>query len=584
MNLTCHTETNSCAYLMTIEKKGTAWGTDGTTLFGAWTSNDFNSDVTASYSTKSSGNVFTGARKRFYQLSWQAPYLAKGSLAARAALQFRVDTVQFTGFTTCAIYYYEVDFPARVVCGDGFQDALEYCDDGNTVSGDGCDASCAIEPGYYCSPDNTGRSVCIKADLQLLNVDLAPLTAVTAADNFVEGSIYSYFIALTTPVAAGKQVIVSVFPAVNATGNLTVSGNNQVIFTEFDSQPKQFILQATNNAFADGQRHFLVRHSIQVTTGLDPAYAAVADKILPVDIVDDDVANVVITSNQPSDPGTPTVPKLVCDEGQGQEGTADYLVSMFLTCVSLPFIRLLNHFQLLRIQLAFDRCIFLQYCKITALINLLLRFFFLVFPTVRRTRPYGTITIIPQLVRYTLLGEPFNISITPSSLTFTQANFQLSQTFRLASAEDNDCTGDMPFTLNWRIQAPDTRDVFYKIYNIDQFSVDITVKDNDTPAIFTNTTTLALYENVSPDFYRLTLNSRPRSAVRLSLGLSCQMPRGPPPPGFDPCTLVAEATSQNNHAFAVLDRSNWNTGVVMRISVVNNDYNDLERTGTIVHT
>ena len=37
------------------------------------------------------------------------------------------------------------------VCGDGRRVGAETCDDGNEVAGDGCDASCAIEPGSTCS-------------------------------------------------------------------------------------------------------------------------------------------------------------------------------------------------------------------------------------------------------------------------------------------------------------------------------------------------------------------------------------------------------------------------------------------------
>ena len=36
-------------------------------------------------------------------------------------------------------------------CGDGTIDGGELCDDGNGVSGDGCDASCQLEPGWTCS-------------------------------------------------------------------------------------------------------------------------------------------------------------------------------------------------------------------------------------------------------------------------------------------------------------------------------------------------------------------------------------------------------------------------------------------------
>ena len=43
-----------------------------------------------------------------------------------------------------------------IVCGDGMRMPSEACDDGNTISGDGCSASCAIECGFNCtgsSPD-----------------------------------------------------------------------------------------------------------------------------------------------------------------------------------------------------------------------------------------------------------------------------------------------------------------------------------------------------------------------------------------------------------------------------------------------
>ena len=40
------------------------------------------------------------------------------------------------------------------VCGDGVRGPDEACDDGNTVSGDGCAADClTVEPGYSCAPE-----------------------------------------------------------------------------------------------------------------------------------------------------------------------------------------------------------------------------------------------------------------------------------------------------------------------------------------------------------------------------------------------------------------------------------------------
>ena len=36
-------------------------------------------------------------------------------------------------------------------CGDGIQDPWEACDDGDTIPGDGCDATCNIEQDFYCA-------------------------------------------------------------------------------------------------------------------------------------------------------------------------------------------------------------------------------------------------------------------------------------------------------------------------------------------------------------------------------------------------------------------------------------------------
>lgn len=36
------------------------------------------------------------------------------------------------------------------VCGDGTLDADEVCDDGNTMDGDGCSSTCAVETGFTC--------------------------------------------------------------------------------------------------------------------------------------------------------------------------------------------------------------------------------------------------------------------------------------------------------------------------------------------------------------------------------------------------------------------------------------------------
>ena len=46
-------------------------------------------------------------------------------------------------------------------CADGFVTGAESCDDGNTVSGDGCTASCNLETGWICEGgDSTQADTC----------------------------------------------------------------------------------------------------------------------------------------------------------------------------------------------------------------------------------------------------------------------------------------------------------------------------------------------------------------------------------------------------------------------------------------
>ncbi len=54
------------------------------------------------------------------------------------------------------------------LCGNGSLDPGEQCDDGNTVSGDGCSASCTIEPFYTCpTPGKACKSSIVCGDGKL---------------------------------------------------------------------------------------------------------------------------------------------------------------------------------------------------------------------------------------------------------------------------------------------------------------------------------------------------------------------------------------------------------------------------------
>jgi cysteine-rich repeat protein len=49
---------------------------------------------------------------------------------------------------------------AAGACGDGILDVGESCDDGNTTGGDGCSATCQVEPGYTCPGSGTCMRSC----------------------------------------------------------------------------------------------------------------------------------------------------------------------------------------------------------------------------------------------------------------------------------------------------------------------------------------------------------------------------------------------------------------------------------------
>ena len=50
-------------------------------------------------------------------------------------------------------------------CGNGTVDAGEFCDDQNTLNGDGCNLECRVEDGHQCATDfSISRSVCTALD------------------------------------------------------------------------------------------------------------------------------------------------------------------------------------------------------------------------------------------------------------------------------------------------------------------------------------------------------------------------------------------------------------------------------------
>ena len=91
-------------------------------------------------------NLGIGTHSALVPFSGATPYRYVRLRGGLASL-YSVDAVEDIGFGSSGF------------CGNGRVEAGEQCDDGNAVSGDGCSASCQVDPGYTCT--GTQPSVCI---------------------------------------------------------------------------------------------------------------------------------------------------------------------------------------------------------------------------------------------------------------------------------------------------------------------------------------------------------------------------------------------------------------------------------------
>lgn len=73
-----------------------------------------------------------------------------------ASANYAYAHVVYVNFETLSVDFCHPEVPRSIsnpdaeACGNGLLDNAEECDDGNKRTGDGCDASCLIEPGWRC--------------------------------------------------------------------------------------------------------------------------------------------------------------------------------------------------------------------------------------------------------------------------------------------------------------------------------------------------------------------------------------------------------------------------------------------------
>lgn len=135
-----------------------------------------------------------------------------------------------------------VGVPASTTCGDGAIDPLEYCDDGNTAPGDGCDELCVVEHFFECSGEPsvcTGSAVGIRmvvpSDTVPLSGTRGPVDVVAdAAGNvFVAFSISDHVVRITPDDEASVFLdTVDPFGSLHSPSYLAVDGAGDLFVAE----------------------------------------------------------------------------------------------------------------------------------------------------------------------------------------------------------------------------------------------------------------------------------------------------------------------------------------------------------------
>lgn len=136
----------------------------------------------------------------------------------------------------------EVTMGAPAVCGDGnIRSPFEECDDTNTTAGDGCSASCLVEPNWNCAgspsicqPFATTKEITSFAFGSVNNPGLL-------AD--VQATITGTTIAATVPSGTNVGALVATFSTTGA--HVTVTGTTQVSGTTANDFANIVIYQVT---------------------------------------------------------------------------------------------------------------------------------------------------------------------------------------------------------------------------------------------------------------------------------------------------------------------------------------------------
>ncbi len=125
------------------------------------------------------------------------------------------------------------------------------------------------------------------------------------------------------------------------------------------------------------------------------------------------------------------------------------------------------------------------------------------YTVVLNTRPTGAVTV-------TVGGASGDVSVFPSTLTFTSTTWNTAQTVTVAAAEDDDTLADDAVTLTHTVSGADYA-------SESAASVTVTITENDVRGVTVSPTSLTIAEG-STGTYTVVLNTQPTGAVTVTVG------------------------------------------------------------------
>ncbi|KAK3276675.1 hypothetical protein CYMTET_15273 [Cymbomonas tetramitiformis] len=280
--------TPSCAFLLTVES-GPLNASQAEQQEGSFQGVEEDSRLALyeglkSYIAVTNTNFITSA----YTIIWRAP-----NELTYQPLTVRVTWVLDNEFQ-CPGIFTELVLTSEIVCGDGYKDQYEDCDDDNLIAGDGCSPTCEVEIGWVCE-ERQRLSICTQA-----------LVLFTPADPYeirtVEGYETQYNMVLTTPIQESKFVYILVTPQIG--GEAFIVGETSFEFAAVGDNAwnveRTVVVSAPGNRLVDHRRNYTISHVLSST---DPNYehnygnqgANLEPPQMTVIIEDDDGVDIILS-------------------------------------------------------------------------------------------------------------------------------------------------------------------------------------------------------------------------------------------------------------------------------------------------